>query len=109
MTLNDIIELAKNGYKPSDIKELIALAEKKQTDAPEDNATEASEDNEPIGDVEEKVEDDTSELEVLKAELSELKDKLAKAQKDNVTKDASGGDTRSDEDKIADIFREMIS
>lgn len=50
MNLKDIIELAKQGYKPSDIKELIALSndndstEDKQEDKPEDKSEDKSED-----------------------------------------------------------------
>ena len=43
MNLKDIIELAKQGYKPSDIKELIALS--KDNDSTEDKSEDKSEDD----------------------------------------------------------------
>ena len=42
MNLRDIIELAKQGYKPSDIKELIALS--KDNDSTEDKPEDKQED-----------------------------------------------------------------
>lgn len=40
MNLNDIIALAKQGYKPGDIKELIALADDKTEPQPQPTPTE---------------------------------------------------------------------
>lgn len=36
ITLNDIVALAKQGYKPGDIKELISLSEKADAEKPEE-------------------------------------------------------------------------
>ena len=45
MNLKDILELAKQGYKPNDIKELIALSrEDNSKDDPEDNPKDDPED-----------------------------------------------------------------
>lgn len=47
ITLNDIVALAKQGYKPGDIKELISLSEKADADKPEEQQKAAGAINEP--------------------------------------------------------------
>ena len=83
MNLKDIIELAKQGYKPSDIRELIALskdndstedkpkdkAEDKPEDKPEDKTEDKTEDN-PEDNPEDKPEDDRDRI------IEELRKKL---------------------------------
>ena len=79
MNLKDIIELAKQGYKPSDIKELIALSkdndstedkpEDKTEDKPEDRPEDKSEDR-PEDKPEDKPEDDRDRI------IEELRKKL---------------------------------
>ena len=63
MNLKDIIELAKQGYKPSDIKELIALS--KDNDSTEDNPEDKPEDK-----TEDKPEDNKDRI------IEELRKKL---------------------------------
>ena len=75
MNLKDIIELAKQGYKPSDIKELIALSkdndstENKPEDKPEDKSEDKPEDK-PEDEPEDKPEDDKDRI------IEELRKKL---------------------------------
>lgn len=47
ITLNDIVALAKQGYKPGDIKELISLSEKADAGAPEEQQKAAGAIDEP--------------------------------------------------------------
>lgn len=47
ITLNDIVALAKQGYKPGDIKELISLSEKADADKPEEQQKAAGAIDEP--------------------------------------------------------------
>lgn len=117
MTLTDIIALAKQGYKPSDIKELIALAE---SDAPEetneetveteDNETEDQENKETD---EKESETDPEELKKLldqfKSENEKLKKDLKTAQKLNQTHDTSNEDNReTDEDIFNKAFQNLL-
>lgn len=47
ITLNDIVALAKQGYKPGDIKELISLSEKADAEKPEEQQKAAGAIDEP--------------------------------------------------------------
>lgn len=85
MNISDIIALAKQGYKPSDIRDLISIAnesEKQPITEPEEKPI----DN--VDNVDNSV-DNSEELEKLKADIEKQKEELAKAQKDlNDTRDA---------------------
>ena len=63
MSLKDIIELAKQGYKPSDIKELIALSQESEQD------TEQEPEQEPEDKHEDKQEDKDRIIEELRKKL----------------------------------------
>lgn len=97
MNISDIIALAKQGYKPGDIKELIELTApesnsnvSEQDAATPDNAAQ-DEDNKPI-DYRALYEDSIKELENVKASNKKLADDLKQAQKENSNKDISDGD-----------------
>lgn len=47
ITLNDIVALAKQGYKPNDIKELISISEKADAEKPEEQQKAAGAIDEP--------------------------------------------------------------
>ena len=105
MNLSDIIELAKKGYKPNDIKELIELANTstQEEDSPVEKEIEEEVPQEPVEKEDpEEVKDDSKDKEIL-----ELKQKLAQAQKDNRNKDLSE-DKKSDEDLIENLVRSFM-
>lgn len=99
MNISDIIALAKQGYKPSDIRDLMTLAsetaqaEMKETEAPaESSAAESTaEDNtEAPVDYESLYKAQTKELDQIRGELNTVKEDLKQAQKANSNKDISG-------------------
>ena len=91
MNILDILVLAKQGYKPNDIKELISMAEEKTT---VDEPKPGTETEPVIEQPDNKHEINTSELESRLKELEEqnklLSEQLAAAQHANVNKDLSG-------------------
>ena len=78
MKLDDIIALAKQGYKPNDIKELIELSK----DEPKDEKQ--------------------KEIDELKDQIKKLQEENAR--KDNSDND----DIKSDDEKLVDLFRDFI-
>ena len=103
MNLTDIVALAKQGYKPADIKELMALAEPQAEPEPEKEPEvkpeavkhENEPDKEPANIYEQKIAD-------LEAKAKELEFKLAAAQKANISQNV-GADQKNDEDLFSDI------
>lgn len=98
MTLQDILALAKQGYKPGDIKELISLAEEKAEPEPQpENNGSTVEENSPTSqenENHEEIPDKNSELEerlkALEAQNAELSKQLKAAQDANINRDHSG-------------------
>lgn len=128
MIFSDIIALAKAGYSPADVKELMSLntdtscddsASSEQTViTPDQSGSGGAEDKkeDPAQDQEKKAEQDkkdpepeikTEEAAMYKMEIDRLKRILAEAQKNNVTKDLS--DKLSDEDKLNNLFRGFMN
>ena len=91
MNLTDIIELAKQGYKPSDIKELIALS--KDNDSTEDKPEDKTEDK-----PEDKPEDKTED---------KPEDKPEDKSEDN-PEDKSEDKTEDNKDKIIEELRKKL-
>ena len=122
MILTDIIALAKAGYSPKDIKDLIALSEP-TPQAPETPDPETP-DPEPKQEPEKKPEPETPSIEEPTKEIpaideksnvinyeekvKELEVKIAEMQKENVSKDISGNKTKSDNDLLADLVRKYM-
>lgn len=103
MNISDIIALAKNGYKPNDIRELIELSKvgiDSDVSGEPDVAPETSEDedNKPI-DYKSLYEESIKEIENIKASNKKLADDLKKAQKDNSNKDISDVDNSIEDAK----------
>lgn len=97
MTISDIIALAKNGYKPSEIKELLELGNAQPApDAEKPAEIPAEEQRQP--EPEKAVESseaaaDTNTVDQIKSlqeKIAKLESDLMKAQKSNQTKDLSG-------------------
>ena len=94
MKLDDIIALAKQGYKPNDIKELIELSKDEPKDEPKDGPKDKPKD-EPKDEKQK--------------EIDELKEQIKKMQEENARKDNSDNDDlRSDDEKLVDLFRDFI-
>lgn len=119
MNITDIIALAKAGYKPSDVKEIIELASSKEESPKEeekdqDKKTEQHEDGkEQPDEAPKKSTDDSSKdanaIDRYKKKIEELEAQLQKIQSDNVHKDNKDKDNeRSDEDILNDITRAFM-
>lgn len=113
MILTDIIALAKAGYSPKDIKDLIALAEStpQTPGAPDPEPDEKSEPDAPS--IEEPTKeipaiDDKSNVIDYQEKVKELEAKIAEMQKENTSKDISGNETRTDDDMLADLVRKYM-
>lgn len=110
MKLEDIIALAKNGYKPGDIKELIALAEENKTDTA-DTVIEPQPQAEPLTSEQadqpavQAVDDaQQANVSVLEDKIKELEGKLQQAQQANL--DASTAPKK--EETAADILADYL-
>lgn len=124
LSLSDIVALAKQGYKPSDIKELLNTftsmqssgeAEQKTEDNPQNDEAEeekgearASENDEADA-INIKEEKAKSEIEDLKKQIIEAKKELKEAQQANTSKDISKGENKkSDVDIINEMARNFM-
>lgn len=109
MNIADILSLAKQGYKPSDIKELIELtnAAEQAPVIPEaaepDIETADDTDNKPV-DYKALYEAQTEELNKLKADNKKVNEDLKQAQKDNINKDISADIVIESPKKILEDF-----
>lgn len=109
ISFGDIVALAKQGYKPADIKELMALDTPEEPEAPETKTpaenpapTETPKDTEtPAKATGQPAEDTTKD-----AEIEALKAKVAELQKTNQTANQSGNtpDPQKDLDDIVRSF-----
>lgn len=116
MKLTDIIALAKQGYKPADIKELITLAEDDVETEPEtlpedDPKTQPETEPTPKPDneinTEVKDDDNRPTLDELQKEVEKLKGELKVAQQKNVRAEVDPNPTSVD-DAIDNMFREYM-
>lgn len=99
MTIADIIALAKQGYKPGDIRDLIELSKTVPEPAPEPDP-----EPEPAPEDEKKPEPDyAAEIEKLKQENEKIKNDLAAAQAENRRASNPEPDAPSDDDVLKDI------
>lgn len=119
MNLSDIVALAKEGYKPSDIRELIDLAsshedkpsvEEKTDD--QDKKTEQHEDGKERPDeAPKKSTDDSSNviaIDEYKKKIEELEEKVKVLQSENVHKNYEDKDKKPDEEILNDITRSFM-
>lgn len=122
LNLTDIVALAKQGYKPNDIKELIELTKEAPEGKSEDQEQQPKpeEPEKPSEDKpkeEEKKDDAASsnqldykeEVEKLKAQLQETENKLSKLQKENVRRNADTDENKkSDAEAFADVMKSFM-
>lgn len=112
MKLTDIVELAKQGYKPSDIRELIEISEAteareaEQKTPVEDQANGEADATEPGATGEDQKADDTSVD--YKALYEAEKDKTNKLQKALTSADMSGDDQTDDFDTVLDAVKSFM-
>ena len=112
MNITDIIALAKQGYKPGDIKELITLAESQTTETVTDTtATDAPPmtDEMETKEISQPSQDDAKEAEY-KKQIEDLNKKIeeqtaliSRIQKDNQKTDLSGNAPKSIDEQLLEI------
>ena len=115
ISIKDIVALATAGYKPSEVKELIALSN--QSEEPDKDS---GKDDQPEKDQEQEEEkehstkagqngtdepEEDSAILSYKKKVEELEEQIKKLQSDNVHKDQSDNNEESDEQKLDDITR----
>lgn len=109
MKLTDILELAKQGYKPSDIKELIELSEASEAKEAEQKTTEDDQQNEEADAPEEKSGTDEAEDPIdYKALYEAEKDRTAKLQNTLRNVDMSGEDPETDLNTVLEAARSFM-
>jgi len=118
LNLTDIVALAKQGYKPNDIKELIELTKEAPAEVPSEvqpTTEEAPAEDKPTEDNQKDREassdqlDYKSEVEKLKAQLQETENKLSKLQKENVRRNADTDENKkSDAEAFADVMKSFM-
>ena len=114
MNLSDIIALAKAGYKPNDIKELIELSKGTQTTGTEEPAeTEPKEVSQPepekVTEEPASTEPGATDIEELRAQLAQVRKDLEIAQAKNITHDNSSATENIDPQKVLnDITRKFM-
>lgn len=113
MKINDIIALAKSGYKVSEIKELMALGEQQQTEEPAEIPAEAQAQpgpenagHEPSGET--APDPDADKIKALEDEVKALRSDLAKAQKTNTKQDLSGEKQPTGQQAVDGIYRSLL-
>lgn len=115
ITIGDIVALAKSGYKPADVKEIIALSkEETKTETPKENMSPLPTDSVAVAPTEpvegEKKESETEPEPDYKALYEKTQIELKEAQKANRTINISTGDddTKPDKDILTDLFKEFM-
>lgn len=116
--LEDIVELAKAGYKPEEVKELIKLSkegeaeENEELPDPKDDSQKGSENvqNETEATNDEKTEapEDPSKVVDYKKKVEELESKIAALQAANTRKNMADTDEKSDSETFADVMRSFM-
>lgn len=112
-TFKDIVEFAKAGWKPADVKEILEAASKlevkpneepAETGPKEDTQPEQEKEEEPKADVESSKD---KEIEQLKAQIEESNKKLAAVQESNTKKNLQGT-VQSEEDRLNELARSFM-
>ena len=116
LKLDDIIALAKQGYKPADVKELIELSKSGETPdssgsedlkKPEEDLKKPEANEKPIqGTIAAEASND--KVVDYKKKVEELEAKISELQKANTTKNIADTDTKSDSDVVADLMKSFM-
>ena len=87
MNIKDIVELAKAGYKPNEVKELMKMAEQQNHDESEQNH------------------DESNEISKLNEKIAELERELKVAQEHNRRSGGNQHEEIAPEDYLKDVMR----
>lgn len=112
LSILDVVALAKAGYKPGEVKEIMAMAnvtEEAAAPAPKESANPEPQ-KEPETPVASPEPDYKAMFEEQKKQVEELTSKLEAAQKTNIASDVSNNQTKvSTSETINNIFRSVLS
>ena len=97
MKFSDILALAKNGYSPKDIKDLLALSDPDEPKPEPEPQPEPEPEPQPEPDPEDK-----------DKKIIDLEKKIAELQKLNTTKDLSDKKPKSDDDIFKELMKEFM-
>ena len=109
MKFSDIVDLAKAGYKPSDIKELLSLKAPETIEVPESDKAEPKTDDAPEVKPEPDKAPETTEPDIDYKPLYEAeKSKVEKLQKDNASKSVGKkSEEKSAFDVVSDLYGKL--
>lgn len=116
MKLQDIISFAKAGYKPSDVKELLAMEGANENDRSDNNSdnsdtakvTTDNSENSTDSDSNKDNMEDNKDVEKYKSEIEDLKNQIKLLQEANKNKDISGNNNNKTLDEtIVEIFNKL--
>lgn len=110
MKFSDIVELAKQGYTPKDIKDLMSLSEDQESDKDADQKDQEDAPDNVEAEPEAQPESDDSEKDLdYKAMYEAEKEKTSKLQKLVLSADMSDKDNKqSDADIFADVMKSFM-
>ena len=120
LKLADLIELAKQGYTPDKVKELIELSNSEEADTsnnsddqptPEENKapdTTAPEEKQKDAETSPEAVDYTKKIEELEKKLKDSEAKLSELQKKNTRQNADKGDKPTDADVFANAMKSFM-
>lgn len=112
LNIMDVLAFAKAGYKPADVKEIMAMSEASEeapTPAPEEDVkheVKKEPDEKPVAD---DVPDYKAMFEELQKKNDELSNQIKELQQTNIAKDVSGNVTKvSSQEAVNNIFRDIL-
>ena len=108
MNIADIIALAKQGYKPSDIKELLELSKSSETESNPSNQEKDPDPEEPKQDPDPDPEEEEHEEDPEPDYKQMYEDLKKETQKKNVRTNSQNEEPKSNEEKMAEIMRSLL-
>ena len=105
MKFSDILALAKNGYSPKDIKDLLALSDPDEPKPEPEPQPEPEPEPQPEPEPEPQPEPDPEDKD---KKIIDLEKKIAELQKLNTTKDLSDKKPKSDDDIFKELMKEFM-
>ena len=110
---DEIIELAKNGYTPKDVEELISLASDEGVLQSENGEDEKTPESNPVSADEEKASDDKgtdpkdAEIEELKKKLEEDEKRIKDIQNKNASQNLGNAQPKSNRELVQEALRNL--
>ena len=108
MNIKDIVELAKAGYKPNEVKELMEMAAHQNQNESEQNHDESEQnhdESEQNHDESEQNHDESNEISKLNEKIDELEKELKVAQEHNRRSGVNQHEELAPEDYLKDVMR----